>query len=83
VNVAVRVCEPRDAETLGIVQLTAPVASVRPLQLWVPSVNVTVCPGGFGGAEPASPSSSFEPSSTSVAATVSDDAFARMTVGPV
>jgi hypothetical protein len=33
VNVAVSVREPRVAETLGIVQLTAPVASVTPLQL--------------------------------------------------
>jgi hypothetical protein len=83
VNDAVRVWDPREAETLGIVQLTAPVASVRPLQLCVPSVNVTVWPGGFGGAKPESPSSSFAPSSTSVAVTVSEEAFARMTVGPV
>ena len=65
---------PSWLETGEIVQLTFPLASVVPEQLCAPSVNVTVWPDGLGGTEP---------SSRSVALTVSDEAFARMTVGPV
>ena len=72
---------PSEPETL-IEQLTLPEASVTPLQVWPSSVNVTVWPAGEGGGEPPSPSSSFAPSSTSVAVTVSVPPV-RITVGPV
>jgi hypothetical protein len=65
---------PSWLETGEIVQLTFPLESVVPEQLCAPSVNVTVWPDGFGGTAP---------SSSRVALAVSDDAFARITVGPV